>query len=73
MTDSVKVSQKKRFLVQKHLEEVLIAKGSGLFQYKPGHSDETVARKFEISKGAVTGTRSNTFGNLKVQAPHRGT
>ena len=73
MTDSGKVSQKIRFEVQKHLEEVLIARENGLFQYKPGHSDETVARKFDLSKGAVTGTRARTFGNLKVQAPQRGT
>ena len=73
MTDSGKVSQKIRFEVQKHLEEVLIAKEGGLFQYKSGHSDETVADRFGVSKGVVQGTRGKTFGNLKIQSAQRGT
>jgi hypothetical protein len=63
-----RLSMKERHSLGTRLEQVMnINTENGTADYKPGHSDESIAKEFKMMEGTVAYNRRAIFGNYSTK------
>ncbi len=64
-----RLTMKDRHKLSSRLEAVLnINSADGTADYKPGHSDATIGKEFDMLENTVASNRRNIFGNYSSKA-----